>query len=203
MKRWLQSIFIGSDGKISGIVALAIVALIALGCTCTRSLDLGDVAENTSTSNDSPTSENTPANDRRSGPTRRADASKGEMPDDDELQSMIKATLLEFNDAIQSEDFTEFYSNICEPWKKQTSPEKLKASFQKFIDSNITIASIDPLTAEFSPQPSVGRELGYRTLKINGRYSTSPMLTKFELNYIPEGKEWKLSKIVVDTTQRN
>jgi hypothetical protein len=203
MKRSLESIFIGSDGKTSGIIALAVIALIALGCTCGEGFDLGKLAENTSTNSDSPISEGTPSNDRRSDATRQADASKGELPDDDELQSMVKTTLLEFNDAIQSEDFTEFYGNICEPWKKQTTPEKLKTSFQKFIDTGISIASIDPLTAEFSPQPSVGREIGYRTLKVSGRYLTKPMMTKFELNYIPEGKQWKLSKIVVDTTQRN
>ena len=61
---------------------------------------------------------------------------------------------------------------------------------------------ISDLEADFSPEPAIGREVGFKTLKLSGKYPTSPNVTKFELNYIPEGKEWKLSKIEVDTTQK-
>jgi len=79
----------------------------------------------------------------------------------------------------------------------------MKDSFQAFIDKSISIKDISSLDASFSPAPSVGRVLGFKTLIVEGKYSTNPNLTKFELNYIANGKDWKLSKIVVDTTERN
>jgi hypothetical protein len=207
MRNLLLSLINGRSNKISGLFALAIVALIALGCTCGKNFDLGNLGkENT---NSTHTASNTSDDDDDTPPTKtkpsftKADASKGEMPSDTELQDMAKTTLLDFDEAVSKEDFTEFYSTICKPWQKQTSPENMKTSFQGFIDKGIRINSIGSLDADFSPTPSIGREVGFKTLKVEGKYDTSPNKTKFELNYIPEGKEWKLSKIVVDTTQRN
>jgi hypothetical protein len=198
MKDLAYRLFFGRENWLSAAAAFSIVLLMVLGCTCGKNFDLGNTSSgsNTSTSNTSSTETTT------TKPTfTKADASKGEMPSDAELQDMVKTTLLDFDSAIQKEDFTDFYAKICKPWQKQTSPEKLKSSFQPFIDKHISIESIRSLEAEFSPDPEIGREVGYKTLMLLGKYDTSPNLTKFEINYIPEGKEWKLSKIVVDTTE--
>lgn len=198
MKHLISNLFFGSGNLLSGSIALSIVLLVALGCTCGKNLDLSNISSNSNSSSTTSTDdETTPAK-----PTyTKADASKGEMPSAAELQDMVKATLLDFDEAVKSEDFADFYSHICQPWQKQTSPDKLKTSFQPFIDKHISISNIKSLDAEFSPEPEIGREVGYKTLKLEGKYDTSPNLTKFEINYIPEGKDWKLSKIVVDTTE--
>jgi hypothetical protein len=160
--------------------------LIALGCTCGKNFDFANIGKESNSSNTViPVSNDTTT----TKPTyTKSDASKGTLPSEAELQDMAKTTLLDFNDAVQQEDFSTFYSHICKPWQKQTTPEGLKTTFQGFIDKDISIASISGLDAQFSPEPTVGRE--------------SPNVTKFELNYIPEGKDWKLSKIVVDTTSK-
>lgn len=201
----MSNILNGRGNMTSGLIALTIVALIALGCTCGKGLDLGNIGKESNTSR---TSSNTSDSDNttttKSSPTySKSDASKGEMPSDAELQDMVKTTLLDFDSAVAKADFSDFYSHICKPWQKQTSPENMKTSFQGFIDKGIRINSISSLDADFSPSPEIGREVGFKTLKLEGKYDTSPNKTKFELNYIPEGKEWKLSKIVVDTTERN
>lgn len=206
MKNLINKLLFGKD-RFSGVLALIIISLIALGCTCGKDFDLANIgkeesnttrtAANTEDSNEDPFG--TPATQDKTS-TTKADASTGEVPSDEQLQDLVKTTLLDFNAAVMSEDFTEFHSNICKPWQKQTTPESLKSVFQGFIDKNITIGSISSLDAEFSPEPTVGREVGFKTLKLKGKYPTSPRVTKFELNYIPEGKEWKLSKIEIDTT---
>ena len=207
MRNLVLNFINGRGNKVSGLIAFTIVALIALGCTCGKDLGLGNIGKE---SNSSRTSSNSTANDddsetpSRSKPTySKSDASKGELPSDGELQDMVKTTLLDFDEAVSSADFTEFYSHICKPWQKQTSPENMKTSFQGFIDKGIRINSIGSLDADFTSSPNIGREVGFKTLKLEGKYDTSPNKTKFELNYIPEGKDWKLSKIVVDTTERN
>ncbi|HEX8289722.1 MAG TPA: hypothetical protein VF556_17200 [Pyrinomonadaceae bacterium] len=204
MKNLLNDVFFGKNNKVSGVMALSIVALIALGCTCNKSFDLSNAQSDTNSSQpvsntDTKTKETKETTKTKS--TAKADASKGEIPSDDELQDMVKETLLEFNDAVQGNDFTNFHAKICEPWQEQATPESLRESFKVFIDKDIDIAPISSLDAQFSTEPEIGRELGYKTLKLKGQYPTRPNLTKFELNYIPEGKEWKLSKIIVDTTQ--
>jgi hypothetical protein len=201
MKNKSRNFSLGRDNQLNGLIAFGIVMLVALGCTCGRDFGLGNIGTETNTANTVANTSDTTIPVTK--PTyKKADASKGEMPSDAELQEIAKTTLLDFNEAVQQEDFTTFYSHICKPWQKQTTPDGLKTTFQGFIDKNISIVSIAALDAEFSPEPEIGRELGYRTLKLAGKYPTSPNVTKFELNYIPEGKDWKLSKIVVDTTSK-
>jgi hypothetical protein len=205
MKKVISNIVFGRGNALSGLIAFGVVALIALGCTCGKNFDLSNLTKDNS--NTTRTSSNTfgdgPSSSPRSPSTTHADASKGEMPAVDELQWMAKETLLDFDSAVQKADFTDFYSHISKEWQKQTTPESMKTTFQGFIDKSISIKDISSLDAEFSPSPSIGREVGFKTLMVEGKYSTSPNLTKFELNYIANGKDWKLSKIVVDTTERN
>lgn len=198
MKKLINEILFGKNTMASGLIALAVVSSVALGCNCGKDFDLSNLAKNAN-SNSADTSSNTTTSRE---PASKADASTGKVPTDGQLQAMVKETLLDFNDSVRQEDFTEFHSKICKPWQKQTTPASLKSTFQSFITNNISIASIDPLEATFTSEPEVGREVGYKTLKLKGQYPTSPNVTKFELNYIPEGKDWKLSKIIVDTTSK-
>jgi hypothetical protein len=138
--------------------------------------------------------------DKKDKPSyEKSDASKGEMPSDEELQDIVKTTLMDFAEAVKDEDFSDFYDNISKPWKKETSAEALKTTFQGFIDRKIDISDIDPLEATFSTDPVIEKDLGYKTLKLDGKYPTTPNSTKFNLHYIPEGKVWKLSSIRVNT----
>jgi hypothetical protein len=39
-------------------------------------------------------------------------------------------------------DFTVFYDSLAQDWKKDTTPQKLKESFQKFIDNKIDLTFV-------------------------------------------------------------
>ena len=81
MKNLISNLVFGRGNKLSGLIAFAVVAMIALGCTCGKSLDLGNLATGNSTSNDSRTSSNNPfgnsSSPTKTSPTSHADASKG------------------------------------------------------------------------------------------------------------------------------
>jgi hypothetical protein len=145
----------------------------------------------------SPTSKTTSTG---SNSTSHANAAKGETPADDELQKMVKDDLLAFNDAIQAGDFSDFHKRISTLWQKQTSPEKFNQSFHEFIERKIDISKISSEEATFSPEPSVDASKGTKILVVEGRYNTSPLPTKFQIKYVPEGREWKMFGIMVDTT---
>lgn len=133
----------------------------------------------------------------------KADASRGEIPESDELQEMVQVTLVQFNDAIQADDFTDFFQTISKLWQRQSSPAKLKSTFQPFIDRKIDIGAVRTMGANFTSKPRVDDSKGFKELILEGEYDTSPNPTKFELKYTPEGKNWKLTGIMVDNTRQN
>lgn len=203
MKKIIGKIFFGSDSKVSGVIAFTVIAFIGLGCFCKK--DGFDFSKTGQTN--SPRRENqnssvpfSPASNQRTSTFSKADASKNEIPSENELREMAKTTLLDFNEAIQGEDFTTFYGNISLLWQKQTTPEKLKEIFKIFIVKKVDLAAVASLEANFSSNPRVDDSKGFKELVLDGRYDTSPLPTKFTLKYTPEGREWKLTGIVVDTT---
>src|SRR5690606_101168 len=130
-----------------------------------------------------------------------SDEPRGDVPSEREVERLVKTTLLDFNDAVQKGDFTDFHTKISKFWKRTASPEKFNQSFSEFIEKRVDISSIKGKTAVFSPEPSVSRKSGYKVLSAKGRYITSPLPTRFELEYINEGGAWKLVSIRVDTRQ--
>ncbi len=196
MKKLINEIIFGKNSMVSGIIALSIISAIGMGCFCNK--DKINELTNSGTKDSSPTPTASPS----PSPTKsytKSDPSKNQVPGDDEMQDIVKKTLLDFNDSLQKEDFSGFYSTISKYWQKQTSPEKLKSSFQGFIDGDADLNPIRPMTAKFTKGPELTKSLGMKTLEVNGEYPTSPITTTFELKYIVEGKEWKLVGINVVT----
>lgn len=192
MKNLINKMFFGNNAKVSLLAVTGILFFVVLGCNLGKKTGT-DV--NVSTS---PTPTAVPASTPKPSFTK-ADASKSELPSDPEIQEMAKTTLLDFNKAVQDADFTDFHDNIAKEWRKEITAEEMKTTFQGFIDKDIDIGNISSLEADVSPSPSIEKELGYKTLKIKGKYPTSPNSTKFLLHYIPNGKDWKLSRIEVST----
>lgn len=199
MKTFAASLFFGRDNRISGLIAFTVVMLIALGCTCDKQFGIG----NTETGNSGTTTSNSTTTSSNSTSTTttpsKPDASTGAVPTDAQLQEMTKETVLAFNAALQSEDFTSFHRSVSKPFQKQVSPEKFKQVFQSFIDAGIDFSQISSLTADFTDKPVIETTMGYKTLKLVGVYPTSPRNTKFDLKYIPENKDWKLISIEINT----
>ena len=197
MKKLVNEILFGKNSMVSGMLALAIISAIGLGCFCNKE-KFGELTNTGSTSSPSPSSSASPsASPSATKSYTKADASKGEVPSDDEMQDMVKRTLLDFNDALQKEDFTDFHKSVSKVWQKQITPDKFKESFKTFIDGDTDLSPIKSMTANFTSKPEITRSTGTRTLEAKGDYPTSPKNTEFELKYIPEGKEWKLIGIQV------
>ena len=152
------------------------------------------VADNKSSTDDS--SKKTPA----PASTTKANAAKWEVPDDAEMQEMSRTALMDFNEAVQDGDFTDFHTKISKTWQKQTTPDKFNTAFSEFINKKVDISSISSSEAQYSPAPSAQQDLGMKKLIAKGCYDVSPRPVGFTLKWIPEGKEYKLFGIEVDTT---
>lgn len=197
MKNIISKIFLGKDDKFSALIAFGIVALIALGCSCGDTFDLANERKN----------KNTPLSNTFDEPDKK-DTTKGSKPDAsdglipppvDQLQYLVRETMLDFNDAIAKSDFTEFHSKICKPWQKQVTSDGMTDMFRQFIDGKASFGEIRDMDATFTTQ-KIKKDGQFKILEVNGEYPTSPRTTTFQLNYLAEGKDWKLSKIRVETT---
>jgi len=193
MRESIKGILFGRNALLSGMIALAVVGAVALGCTCNEK-DGFNWGSNSSSGNSTSDEGSTPEDTK---PVKKADASKGEVPEGAELDSLVKGTLLDFNNALQEEDFTDFHGKISSLWAKQITPRQLKKTFQALIDGKMDISVISGMKPDYTSTPSVDNSERLPQLKVKGEFNTSPLKTEFDLTYIPDGDEWKLFGIEI------
>jgi hypothetical protein len=120
-----------------------------------------------------------------------------EVPEKSEIKKMAEESMTLFGEGLKQKDFADFYENIAEVWKKQTTAEKLLAAFQSMAGPNFDILGIvKELKPTFEPAPEVNSD---GVLIIKGYYPTKPNHVVFQLKYIQEEEEWKLVGINVKT----
>lgn len=117
-----------------------------------------------------------------------------DIPDDAELQTLVKTTLLDFNSAVQSGSFDSFHSSASSYFQDQFTVAQLEQKYGEFIRRKIDISDIAAKQASMTP--AFENENGIKVLNANGSYPTAPA-TSFELQYIQEDVEWKLLSINV------
>jgi hypothetical protein len=123
-------------------------------------------------------------------------AATPKIPSETEQKSMTLETLLTFNKCVQAKDFTAFHKDIAKLWQEQTTPEKLQALFQDFIDKGLDISPIKKLEPVFNKPAEIDSD---GVLVINGYYPTTPKRVVFRLKYLQEEGDWKLVGIKLDT----
>lgn len=187
MKSLIPKLIFGRDNRLSGLLALGIVALIALGCTCGKDLDLANLGKNANS-----TAANTSTDD--------SDTDDG-VPSKDLLDALVAETTADFNYAITLNDFSKMYEKASSDFKGTYSEAEFKNTFKEFVQKKRVIAPIlakavtmDP---ELSPEPYIRTEQGLDILVVNGKYATKPVPVTFEYEYVKRNGDWKLLKLIV------
>ncbi|MEQ1603820.1 MAG: hypothetical protein ABL999_03040 [Pyrinomonadaceae bacterium] len=129
---------------------------------------------------------------------------KGEIPSNDKLQTLVKSTFLDFSDAVQSGDFTDFHKKAAKVWRDDATPDELAEAFKPFVDDKENYnfkKAVSPMDATFSPAPSIEKVAGLDALVVKGYYPTKPARANFELKYTMDDGTWKLIGINVKTTR--
>jgi hypothetical protein len=126
---------------------------------------------------------------------------KPEMPKDDAVQSLVKATLSDFADAVDKGDFSGFRAKSSQDFQSQFSDEQMKTAFKAFIDAKAqtvpVLRSAAGMNANFSAAPSIREEKGNYILVTAGTMNTTPAKTRFNFEYVWRDGAWKL--LVVKT----
>lgn len=185
MKNLISKLLFGTGNELSGVIALLIVAAIALGCSCGKDFNLGDLAKNAdSTSNDSST-----------------DSSDDGLPPKELLDALVAETTADFNYAITLNDFSKMYQKASSDFRNTYTEDEFKNTFKDFVDKKRAITPILAKTVtmdpEFSPDPYIRTEKGLDILVVNGKYPTKPVPMTFEYEYVKRNDQWKLLKLVV------
>jgi hypothetical protein len=116
------------------------------------------------------------------------------MPGDQALRGLVTETLLEFDAAIQAQDFSSFHAALAEIWKSQITPDQLQEAFQTFILDEVQIGGVRDVAPVFDEPPAIGED-GILTLA--GYFPTTPLRVLFNLKYRYEHPTWKLTGIRV------
>jgi hypothetical protein len=117
------------------------------------------------------------------------------MPGPLGMEALIKATLLTFNDANVTGNYTVLHAKLAKPFRDQFNPDKLKSTFKSFADQQIdfdVIAAHAPVASEEAKIDDRG------ALLVKGYFDTRPARVSYDLAFIPSDGEWKAIKLNVD-----
>ena len=115
MFRQIERLFWGSNNLTNGLIALAVIGSIALGCNCTKDFNLSNSGSSSNSSSDTPFSS----------------SSDSDMPDDRLLKALVKETTADFAAAISSDDFSTLYSKSSTDFQSTYTEEQRKAAGDK------------------------------------------------------------------------
>ncbi|TXL74587.1 hypothetical protein FHP25_16000 [Vineibacter terrae] len=121
-------------------------------------------------------------------------ASAQKPPDPVMLEALVKSSLLTFNDANITGNYTVMHAKLAKPFRDQFSPEKLKEAFQSFSQQGIDFDIIAALKPVLSEDPRIDDR---GALLVRGYFETSPNRVTFTLDYIQSDGDWKLINIHV------
>ena len=121
---------------------------------------------------------------------------QNKLPTERGLEALVKSSLLSFNDANVTGNYTVFHAKLSKPFRQQFSPEKLKETFKEFAEKDIDIDIIAAMKPTYDPAPMIDDN---GKLIVNGSFPTEPARVVFELDFIPSDAEWKLVRINVKT----
>lgn len=187
MKTLISKILLGNDNRLSGLIAFGLVAMIALGCTCGKNFDLGNLAKNADTGSANSSSDDSEGKDG--------------MPSKEYLDAIVAETTADFNYAITLNDFSKMYEKASSDFKNTYTQAEFENTFKGFVEKKRVIIPILAKTVtmdpELSPAPHIRSEQGLDILVVKGKYATKPVPMTFEYEYVKRNDEWKLLKLIV------
>lgn len=109
---------------------------------------------------------------------------------------MVKTSLLTFNDANLTGNYTVMYAKMAKPFRDRFTADTLKQAFKVFAGKHIDIIAAKPIVPT-SPAKFAGN--GY--LMLRGYFDTTPSRLGYELDFAVSEGELKL--ITIDVKVRD
>ena len=115
------------------------------------------------------------------------------LPDDTEREILIKTTLMTFNDANLTGNYSVLHSKAATPFRQQLSVEKLATTFKEFRDKKVNIESIVADEIDSGSEAKINEGI----LSLTGRFKDDTRRVRYDLKFAREENSWKLVGINV------
>ena len=119
----------------------------------------------------------------------------GKLPSEEEAKALVQASLLAFSAAVQTKSFVDFHKEIAVMWQEQITPEGLAESFASFLEGDVDLSDVARSEPTFEKPPATNED---GLLELKGVYLMKERKVLFDLAYLYEAPEWKMSKIDVN-----
>ena len=188
MNKNLFGVLFGKSNLLNGIIAVTIIASIALGCTCGKALDLGNISQSGNSSTTSNSDDTT-------------SDSNGEVPSSSTCQAMVHELTSDFARAVDSNNWSDIYEKASTDFQNTYTEDQMRNAFKVFVDKKRVVKPVldktDSMSPDFSPSPYIRTEKGLSILVLNGKFATKPVPLNFEYEFVNRGGEWKMLKLIV------
>lgn len=108
---------------------------------------------------------------------------------------LIKTTLLTFNDANLTGNYTVLHARLAKAFRDKVTPDGLKAAFKVFADQKADLGLISAMAPFVSSEAKINAARG--SLELRGSFATKPSRVTYELDFLPSEGEWKPALIDV------
>lgn len=117
------------------------------------------------------------------------------VPSDDEQEILIRTTLMTFNDANLTGNYSVLYDKSAKVFRDQMSAEKLSMGFKVFRDKKINLESVVIEEIDSTSKPKVDSD---GVLQLKGKFKDDDKQIRYDLKFVQEGEVWKMIGINVN-----
>jgi hypothetical protein len=120
-----------------------------------------------------------------------------DIPDDDDQDILIRTTLMTFNDANMTGNYSVFMTKASKEFQSQFSAEKMAAALESFSKNKLDLG--DVITADYDSYEKA--KFDGNALVLVGVFKTDDLEVKYNLRFLQNEDVWKVSSINVDATR--
>lgn len=118
------------------------------------------------------------------------------VPSEPALEILVKQTLLTFNDANLTGNYSVFHASLADSFRRQFTVDQVRDAFREFNQQQIDLAGIILHRFRLQKPAAIGPS---SALEVEGRFDTRPFNIVFQLFYLPGGNgEWRLAHLDVN-----
>jgi hypothetical protein len=128
-----------------------------------------------------------------------APAFAADIPDDDDQDVLIRTTLMTFNDANMTNNYSVFVAKASREFQSQFTAEKMAGAFEAFRKGELYFE--DVVTADYASYEKAKID-NDGALVLAGVFKTDVMEVKYRLRFIQNDKVWKVAGINFDATRK-